>query len=352
MDEKRGKYIKIPVSMIPELYRGASGVRDVVLYSLCRKADEMDYDPSNVAKRIVYEAMRENKDKMKVSFPAVINAFLKGMAAGWGVNELSELDVDYRGFHPELGGDFRPLTYDDDYNEIDVIEAVEDGLKENPSLWDMAVRYYRIGQVANLLHIKVLGIDEIFGTYEKYKRHNQCKAWAWGNFDKLGELYNRGNNLIAEDIEVYAGNLAFKSIIGKKTVGRTESKLVLARMAGCVSTNDCTSLYLEDNPLAARVYKRYSDKENFRRLTGRLRDGYVTYIETIPGKNRLGTFFSFSRDLGKYSFEEEVMKIVEADKKEKAKIKKRMQRRKKRTGCRPAKGMDLKAHQAPPGLPF
>lgn len=353
MDEKRKfEYIKIPVSMITLLYDGWNGFHVVICYCLCRTSEEMDFDSNNVAKRIVYEAMLKEKGARKVEFPAIIENFLERFASSLGVNELSDLDDGYRGFYPDQGGDFNPETLDNDHNEVNIIDEVNLEFQNNPHLWDAAVHYYRLGQLANLMKIKLFGTDEIINIREQYKWHDKCKAWAWVKLDKLAELHNK-RELQDDDIEKYAAFLAMKSIIGKNKVGRAESKLILARMLGFVKSEECDRFVAENNDESlVRIFKKYSNKENFRRLMGLLRDGYVKYIETIPGKNRLGLFFSFTRDLPKYSFEEEVMKIVEADKKEKAKIKKRMQRRKKRTGCRPAKGIDLKAHQAPPGLPF
>lgn len=344
-NEQKFEYIKIPVSLIPELYRGRSGFIDVMSYCFYRASAEMDFDPNNVAKRIVYEYVITKKEKRKVQLPARIVNLLDELDEE---TEFVEWSEDYRGFYPYLHGDFDPADCDDNL----VIDKVEEILSADDGLWDLATDYYCIAQVAKLLKVTCKDVDAIRRIHLQYKTHDRCKAWAWVKFSKLMELANRGEELKAEDIEVYAAHLALKSIIGKKKVGRTESKLVLARMAGCVSSDDCTSEYLSDNPIVARVHKKYSDKDNYRRLMGRLREGFVKFIETIPGKNRLGMFFSYSRDLPKYLFEEEVMKIVEKDKKEAAKIKKRRQRRQKKMGCRPAKGIDLKAHEIPNNLPF
>ena len=344
-NERKFEYIKIPVSLIPELYRGQSGFIDVMSYCFYRAAAEMNYNPNNVAKRIVYEYLITRKEKRRVQLPSRIVRVLEELDEETNFVEWSE---DYRGFYPNLAGDFDPEDVDDN----SVISQVEDVLSSDDNLWDLAVDYYCTSQVSKLLRVSVSNLEAIINAHEQFRAHDKCKAWAWVKFDKLLELAKRGQDLKTEDIEVYAAHLALKSIIGKKKVGRTERKLVLARMAGCVSSDDCTDLYLKKSPTVGKVHKKYSDKDNFRRLMGRLREGFVKYIETVPGKNRLGMFFSYSRDLSKYMFEEEVMSIVEKDKKEAAKNKKRMQRRKKKMGCRPAKGMDLKAHDVPQDMPF
>lgn len=341
--EQKFEYIKVPIQMIPLLYDGAIGISKVLTYCIYRAGMQFDISRRNVVRRLVYQYLNVLPEHRKIGIPKKLVEWLDNWDCQYEIRAWNE---DYRGFDPN-GQDYDPVDNEDD-SVLDTILAT----LEDSHLWDLAEEYYRLGQVANLLNIKIHSTENVIAIHKKFANFDKSKVYAYAKFDKMMELWNRGKNLTEEDIEIYAGNLALKSIIGKKKVGRTERKLVLARMAGCVSSDDCTDLYLKKSPTVGKVHKKYSDKDNFRRLMGRLREGFVKYIETVPGKNRLGMFFSYSRDLSKYMFEEEVMSIVEKDKKEAAKIKKRMQRRKKKMGCRPAKGMDLKAHDVPQDMPF
>lgn len=316
-------YVKIPVSLIPTLYKGRKGVMDVILYCIYETSKTFDFDSNNVARRLVYEFCNTDIRKRMTDIPEELKQMMYKLD-----KEASFLEDDYRGFTHD-GTSYDPL----DENKESVIDRVEKELADNNELWETATDYYQIDQAAKLHNIRIHNIGNVIDVRQKYKDCDNCRAFAYAKLSKLVELADK-KALQPEDIEIYAGNLAFKSIIGKAKVGRTETKLVLARMVGCVSADDVTDDYLEYNPIAARIFKKYSDKGNFRRLAGRLRDGYLKFIETVPGKSRLGTFFSFTRDLSKKDFEQAILDIVREDKKKAERMKKRIQRKRKAMGCR------------------
>ena len=331
------RYVKVPIQMIPLLYDGIIGIKTVCLYSLYRAGMQFDISEKNVIRRLVYQYLNVEPKNRKVGIPKELVDWLddwddKFDIIGW--------NADYRGFDPN-GQDYDPMDSEDDY----VIDTIFSAIKDTP-MWDLAEEYYRLGQVANLLKIKIPSTDIIIETHKKYEVYDNTKIYAYAKFDKMLELWNREKNLTEEDIEIYAGNLALKSIIGKKKVGHTDSKLILARMAGCVGKDDVTEDYLANcNPNAAKVYKKYSDKDNFRRLAGRLRDGYVKYIEVLPGKPRYGYFFSFSRDLSKNELESEIESMIADEKKEAARNRKRLERKRKKAKCRKMVGLNVTSVQ-------
>lgn len=334
-------YIKIPISIIPNLYKGKDGLIEVASYCLYHAGLKLDIDKKNIAKRLVYEYHITPENKRRTIIPDKLEILLDQID-----KEHPFTDDEYRGFQD-------PKDYNIESEDgLSIISLVNTYFCDDNTLFELAEKYYRIDQAAKLLKVNNVNTNTVIQAYDRLKEHDNCRAYAWAKMEKIMELIHRSDNLKTEDIEIYTGNLAFKSIIGKAKVGRTESKLVLARMAGCVSCDDVTPEYLERNPNAARLYKKYSDKENFRRLTGRLRDGYVKYIQTVPGKNRLGMFFSFSRDLSVKDFNNAIEEMVIADRKKAERDKKRIQRKRKKMGCRKAVENVTVTHKTKKPQPF
>lgn len=321
-------YIKIPVSMIPLLYDGRQGLIDVLLYGIYNTA-KFDCDDYNIARQLLYSYMCQDPKKRRVSIPERLYTYLDGM--DWE-SDMGLSDNDYRGFTKD-GSEFDPETI----LLGNVIPLLAEELNEQPELHDLAREFYCIRQCAEMLGIGIPDTDLVIQKHELYKDHDECRVFAYAKLDNIMKLISKGDKITSEDIELFAGYLAFKSILGRNKIGRAEKSLVVARMMGCVSSND-----IEDDgsniisETSLRIFKKYSDKENFRRLTGRLRDGYVKYIQTVPGKNRLGMFFSFSRDLSVKDFNSAIEEMVIADRKKAQRDKKRIQRKRKKKGCRKA----------------
>lgn len=311
--------------MIPLLYNGRSGLVDVLLYGIYNTA-RFDCDYQNVARQLLYTYMCQEPKKRRVSIPKELHEFLKALDCNCD-NELSE--DEYRGF--SNGGEFAPLT--SSYGNL--IERLCKMFNDNPSFYNLAREFYCIRQCAELLGICVPDTDIIIQRHEHYRDHDSCRAFAYAKLDNFMKLINKGDDLSTEDIELFVGYLAFKSILGRNKIGRAEKSLVVARMVGRVSSNDVeddgSSI---DSPSLQRIFRKYSDKENFRRLIGRLREGYVKYIEIMPGKPRYGYFFSFSRDLSKMDFYSAINDLVVANKKESARNRKRLERKRKKMKCR------------------
>lgn len=337
--------------MIPLLYDGAIGLRNVLTYCVYRAGLQFDITPENVVRKLIYQYLNVEPENRPISIPNALNKWLDEYDENYLIKEMN---WDYRGFDPHN-------HIDKSYDPCDIDgESIIDTLVLPEELWDLAEEYYRLGQVSNLLHIRIPDVDSVIAIHKKLSVFDYSIPYAYAKFDKLQELYRRRNNLEKEDIEIYAGNLVLKSCIGKKKVGRINTRLFLARMVGCVREDDVTPDYLANNPKAAEVYKKYSDKDNFRRLMGRLRDGYVKYIEVLPGKPRYGYFFSFSRDLSKKEFENEIEAIIINDKKKSARNRKRLERSRKKMKCRKMVGLKVMTEQdkkkvfsnVPEGLPF
>ena len=63
-----------------------------------------------------------------------------------------------------------------------------------------------------------------------------------------------------------------------------------------------------------------------------MRGSFFKYIEVVKGSEASGYFFSNSRDLSRKELEQSIAKIIAANKKEKAKYRKRRERQRKKTG--------------------
>lgn len=313
--------------MIPLLGIGREGLIDVALYSIYRTAMQFDIDENNVARRLVYEYHITDSKKRRTQIPKKLMDFLGQLNMETNFIESNE---DYRGFYAD------GTTYDptDDYSNS-IIDIVERRFANDPDMWEIALEYYHIDQAAKLLEISVYDTDRIISVHKEFQEHDLCRAWARANFQKLSELIKK-KDLSQDDIEDYAAYLTLKSRIGHNTVGRVTSKQFKARLAGCVNTDDCTEEYLENNPNAAYLYKKYSDKERLRRLMGRLRGRYLKFIETVEGKPAAGWFYTFSRDMTVEEFKKSISDMMIEDKKEKAKNRKRRERKRKKMGCRPS----------------
>lgn len=326
-------YIKIPVSMIPLLYDGRQGLIDVLLYGIYNTA-KFDCDDYNIARQLLYSYMCQDPKKRRVSIPDRLYTYLDGM--DWE-SDMGLSDNDYRGFTKD-GSEFDPETI----LLGNVIPLLAEELNEQPELHDLAREFYCIRQCAEMLGIGIPDTDLVIQKHELYKDHDECRVFAYAKLDNIMKLISKGDKITSEDIELFAGYLAFKSILGRNKIGRAEKSLVVARMMGCVSSNDIEddgSNVISESSL--RIFKKYSDKENFRRLIGRLREGYVKYIEVLDGKPRYGYFFSFSRDLSKRDFESAISDMIVANKKDAAKKRKRLERKRKKMKCRKQIGVEV-----------
>jgi hypothetical protein len=319
-------YIKIPVSMIPLLYNGRSGLIDVLLYGIYNTA-KFDCSPENMARQLLYTYMCQDPNKRRASIPSQLEEILDCYDND-SDNELTE--NEYRGFS-KAGNEFNPSS--SLFGEL--IETLCRLFNSNPNIYKLAKDFYCIRQCAEMLGIQVTNTDSILQRHEWYQEHDSCRVFAYAKLDNFTKLIDKGDNLTNEDIELLVGYLAFKSILGRNKVGRAEKSLVLARMMGYVSPNniedDGSNI---DSPSLLRIFRKYSDKENFRRLVGRLREGYIKYIEVMAGKPRYGYFFSFSRDLSKMDFFSAIDDLVVANKKESARNRKRLERKRKKMKCR------------------
>ena len=326
------KYVKIPVSMIPLLSKGKNGLLEVALYCVYRTCMQFGFDADNVAKRLVYEYHITEPEKRRTKIPDELANLLITLEEE---TDFVEMNEDYRGFNQN------GVIYDPkDINGNSIIDLINDKFAENPTLWEIATDYYQIDQAAKLLGIKVNDVKAVISTHWKLHVHDNCRAWAFANFHKLLELLNK-ENLGQEDMDMYAGYVALKSKIGRRKVGHTNSADFVARLAGCVSKSEVSEEYLRENPVADYLYKKYSNKENLRRLMGKLRGGYLKFAETLKGKPAAGWFYSFSRDLSKKDFISAISDIMIAEKKEKAKKRKQLERKRKRMGCRPSEGISI-----------
>lgn len=332
---KRGySYIKVPVSMIPMIYWGYASMVDILLYGVYHIARNVEPDPDNVTKCIIYTFLNGRKNNL--SLPLAIEKKLMQMEdecpfIGW--------NDDYRGFLPD-GVTFSPTDEDDN----SVIDRLNEIFAEDSGLWNLAVEYYKVSHAFDLLEITYNGtFENIANTYNRLKFHNNCSAWGYLKVQNLISLMKKGNDVTKEELEVFAAAAALKGIMGKRTVWYAETKLILARMVGMVKADDPLCGF--DDEELRRIYKKYSDKDNFRRLKGRLREGYLKYIDNVKGCNRLGTFFSFSRDLSVADFNKAIGEIVAERKKTAARSRKRKERYFKKLGCRPSQSENLNVHE-------
>lgn len=335
MKEKRGySYIKVPVSMIPMIYRGYASLIDILLYGMCHIARNIEPDPDNVTKRILYTFLYGKKKSL--SLPLAIHRKLMQMEQECSFIGFGD---DYRGFLPD-GVTFYPTDEDDN----SVIDRLDEVFEEDSGLWNLAREYYQVSHAFELLGLSYNGVFEhIANTYNRLKHHNYCNAWGYLKVQNLMNLISKRDDVTPEELEVFAAAAALKGIMGKRTVWYAETKLILARMAGMVKADE--PLNGIDDEEAKRVYKKYSDKDNFRRLKGRLREGYVKYIDNVSGCNRLGTFFSFSRDLSVADFNKAIGEIVAERRKTAARSRKRKERHYKKLGCRPSQSENLNVHE-------
>ena len=333
---KRGySYIKVPVSMIPMIYRGYTSICDILLYGVYDKARDIDADPENVTKHILYKFLNGNKNSLPL--PKSIHDTLLQMDEDCPFIECNE---DYRGF---LGDGVTFWPEDEECNAV--IDRLDDEFSDNSGLWNLAVEYYQVSHAFAFLELSYKGtFESIADTYNRLKYHNSCKAWGYVNVSNLMNLMSKRDAATDEEKELLAAVAALKGIIGKRTVWYADTKLILARMAGMVKADDALS-GIEDEE-AQRVYRKYSDKDNFRRLKGRLREGYVKHIDIVNGCNRLGTFFSFSRDLSVADFNKAIGEIVAERRKKAACSRKRKERHNKKLGCRPSQSKNLSLHES------
>lgn len=326
------KYVKIPVSMIPLLSKGKDGLMEVALYCIYRTAMQFDFEANNVTKRLLYEYHLTPTGKRQTNIPKKLNNLLTTIN---DKTDFVSLNEDFRGFD-QNGENYDPK----DTAGNSICDLVDKEFVTDNTLWELATDYYSINQAAKLLGIKVTDVESIISAHKGLSSHDYCRAWGYANFKKLIELIKK-KDLTQEDLDMFAGYVALKSKIGRKKVGRTSSIDFVARLAGCVSKDELTEDYLSENPDATYFYKKYSNKENLRRLMGRLRGGYLKFVETLKEKPAAGWFYSFSRDLAKEDFVEEIKVIMSEDRKAKKKNQKRLERKRKRIGCRPSEGISI-----------
>lgn len=305
--------------MIPLLLRGRGGIATVAYYGIYHAVQTFNAPDEDVARQVCYTFMNNDSKKRRCSLPAELHAFVSGFDLTEGFS-----DDEYRGFHGDT--EFTPMTFEAN----DAIETLLHALKSTPKMMELAREFYRIRQGAELLGIIIPDIDSILQIHNKYIKYDDCKVFGQIRIQKIMKLYSEGA-LTEEQCVMLAAFVSLSSIKGKRTVAVTDKEHVLARMMGKVSPSEIDEDEIKFDPLLERVWKRYNNKEYWRRLTGMLRGGYVKFIQPLRDRQRLGTFFTFSRDMTEEEFVKAAEQLATERKKQKAVIRKRVERKRKRT---------------------
>ncbi len=312
--------------MIPLLFNGRNGLIDVYLYSIYNTAN-CESDDTNVVRQLLFTYMCQDSTKRRAGIPRKLQEFLDDLDSA-NNGELS--DNEYRGFS-QGGYDFAPCSD----SVGDLIPFLLTELQKRPEMLSLAKEFYSIRQCAEMLDIVVPDAGLIINAHNFYKNYDACKKkYASIKLDKFHYLINEGNSLSTEDIEKFAGYIALKYILRRDKVGRTDRLHVAALMAGFYDKiKDVDVMEYLQTEEQKKIFKRFSDKENFRKLIDRLRGGYFKFIQTVPGQNKLGLFFAENPKISVKEFNEAIEEIVIADRKQYQRDKKRILRKRKRAGC-------------------
>lgn len=306
--------------MIPLIFKGKEGLVDVMTYGIYNAVSTFNAPDSDVVRQVLYTYMNSGSKKTVCNLPKELQAFV----AGFDLTEEFSFD-EYRGFSTD-GKEFNPLTGDMD----EAIYLFENALNDNPKMKELAIEFYRIRQGCNLLGITISDIDAIRMVHEKYRRYDGFRVFGQAKLKFFMNLYQKRYTTEEERV-LLAAYISLRSIMGKKTIDVTDKEHVLARMMGKVTPSEISETEILSDTNLASVWKRYNDWEYWRRLLSMLRGGYVKHIQPLKDRPRLGTFFTFSRDMSEKEFISQAEKLAVERKKEKALIRKRVERKRKRT---------------------
>lgn len=338
------RYVKVPFRMIPQAYL-TGGLEKLVLYSIYSEALELPFDVENVSKRILYLYLIVEENKHLCKIPQRIVKVLQEMDSITEYIELNDPYSEYRGFNPDIdpnvpNGVFNPLDAEDN----SVIERLDSYFAKDEALWEDATMFYRVYSMLNLLRLHTNYTFEQFQSVfnEFCIKERGCKTTDWSkghagfNLSIAIELFHDEIRLaikyppakydskeyqkeykdLMERKVMLAADMAMKSIMGKKSIGNATKSEILARMAGKRNISDGVDVDdPELNPECLEVVKRYSCKDNFRRIMGLMRGSFFKYIEVVKGSEASGYFFSNSRDLSRKELEQGIAKIIAENKK-------------------------------------
>lgn len=355
------RYVKVPFRLIPLAFK-PNGLEKLVLYSIYSEALDISFDTENVAKRILYVYINGNSQKYGMPLPNVISKVLDDMEDECSfIGENSE----YRGFTPCFGApSFDPI----DESNNSVIHRLNERFDKDENLWFHATMYYRLGNLFKLVGISTSlpyeRLDQIFNLYCSSENGYKTTDWDKGHGsinltiavqlyldevklqqekDSISKReYSKALKDIFERKVMLAADMAMKSIKGRKAIGNATKSEILARMIGMRHISEEVDLddpELDDDCKA--LYLKYSDKENFRRIIGRMRGSYFNRIEVFKGSEASGYFFTNSRDMTVDEFIDGASKIRDDKRKEKHKYCMRRYRQKNKSNTFKNNGLSL-----------
>jgi hypothetical protein len=260
MEENETKYIQFPLFLIRGIFTDKKAVINKILdYGIYRYSSRFDYTLYNVARQLIYD---HYNDKLAMELKKCIKALNSDII---GRND------DYRGFDAE--GQFTPM---DEISEL--CTALND--KHNFNFERLAIEHYQMH-----LALKSLGITASSEYILKQGKQIEKEIPAKEPMPMLSVklLFEFRDNEKSEfDIAQLLAYMAIRSILGTKPYGRTNFKLITARMFGYSSHKAIPDKL---NPAIKDLICKYSNRYHRDKILQQLKSNWhvVTYSRNMRG---------------------------------------------------------------------
>lgn len=301
------RFIRIPMALLSHIIVEKKSLGDIIEYGFYITAMAQDVSLENAVRQVLYIYI--TRESAEEEMPKELVAELDRINEDIGI-----YDEDYRGFMPGKSGGFEPLTIKDE----EAIPLLNRYCETHPAFAKRVKEFHLLRQAAELFGVSI-NYRHLAKIHEKFKDFDNSTPFAFANLQILLDYRDSIDTKDSDDIAVLLMYLAYKSIVGNKPISKAPKELVLARMVGASRRDEVEKVLKQDRRIE-EFYVRYSSKDTFLRIRGELlRRHFVTRVERVPGRERLGTFATFA-DVSDEDFSNMIQQLVEEERKEKTRL--------------------------------
>lgn len=252
-------YFNIPVEMIKELYGdGKAAITRMYNYGVFNFAKQMDLDISDASRNTLYDYCKHPD-----SLPSDLREYMEE------VNDSGQLEID-----PDHGDCFNASGELDDI----LFETFNDMVTCNPGLRGLVDDYGRFKAAKNFFQqdFSYRQCRKIYDSItNKTPYASISRATLWSYYDRFNKH---------EDFCTLALLLAIRSIVGAKSMVRTNKKMVVARSLGFNTPHDLDER-LKSSKKLKELYDEVSSRRQFDKRFMKLEIAEMVAKIHLPGEH-------------------------------------------------------------------